>query len=216
MNPPTTAAPLLGDALPVELMNTVWADRDGVHDALGSPAETKTWLRSVTDREDGSDTDVTAWLGSVGDDDLTAIHRDLCALREAARRLAARQTGDTRESALMTVEVATAIAAVNALAASAPAWPVLNWPDQGSPQASRGSESAPGPVFVADIARATVALLGGDAGRKLRACQAPGCVLYFTKQHPRREWCSAGCGNRARQARHYRRHHRQQRHQRDN
>jgi hypothetical protein len=41
---------------------------------------------------------------------------------------------------------------------------------------------------------------------RLRACQAPGCVLYFVKDHPRREWCSTACGNRARAARHYRRH----------
>jgi len=26
------------------------------------------------------------------------------------------------------------------------------------------------------------------------------------KNHPRREWCSAACGNRVRAARHYRRH----------
>src|SRR5438445_2122 len=31
-------APLLGEALPVELMNTVWADRGGRHDALTDPA----------------------------------------------------------------------------------------------------------------------------------------------------------------------------------
>jgi predicted RNA-binding Zn ribbon-like protein len=34
-------------------------------------------------------------------------------------------------------------------------------------------------------------------------------VLVFLKQHPRREWCSAACGNRARQAGHYRRTHSQ-------
>lgn len=206
MSSPRTAAPLLGEPLPVELMNTIWADRDGVHDALGSPAETRTWLRSVIDRADVQGADVTAWLGSVNGNDLKAVHQDLHALRNGARRLAASQTHDTRQPALVSVAVATALASVNALAASAPAWPVLHWPDEGNPHASRGSKSAAGPVFVADVARATVALLGGDTGYRLRACQAPGCVLYFIKQHPRREWCSAGCGNRARQARHYRRH----------
>src|SRR6266851_2221676 len=42
-----------------------------------------------------------------------------------------------------------------------------------------------------------------DRGDQLRACHAPGCVLYFVKSHPRREWCSVACGNRARAARHY-------------
>jgi predicted RNA-binding Zn ribbon-like protein len=37
------------------------------------------------------------------------------------------------------------------------------------------------------------------------ACHAPGCVLYFLKTHPRREWCSVTCGNRVRAARHYER-----------
>ncbi|MGW3040938.1 CGNR zinc finger domain-containing protein [Kitasatospora sp. NPDC001159] len=39
----------------------------------------------------------------------------------------------------------------------------------------------------------------------LRACHGPGCVQFFVKDHPRREWCGPGCGNRARAARHYHR-----------
>jgi predicted RNA-binding Zn ribbon-like protein len=52
-------------------------------------------------------------------------------------------------------------------------------------------------------ARESITLLGGPDAAKLRACHAPGCVLYFVKTHPRREWCSIACGNRARAARHY-------------
>lgn len=37
---------------------------------------------------------------------------------------------------------------------------------------------------------------------KLKACPAPGCILFFEKGHPRREWCSPACGNRVRVARH--------------
>jgi predicted RNA-binding Zn ribbon-like protein len=43
--------------------------------------------------------------------------------------------------------------------------------------------------------------VGGQLQPDLRACGAPGCVLMFVKDHPRREWCSVACGNRARQAR---------------
>ena len=43
----------------------------------------------------------------------------------------------------------------------------------------------------------------GPHRAELRACHAPGCVLLFLKDHPRRAWCSDACGNRARQARHY-------------
>jgi predicted RNA-binding Zn ribbon-like protein len=61
-------------------------------------------------------------------------------------------------------------------------------------------------VVLGAIAAETIALLSGAQAQRLRACEAPGCVLMFLKDHPRREWCSTVCGNRARQARHYRRH----------
>jgi predicted RNA-binding Zn ribbon-like protein len=50
-----------------------------------------------------------------------------------------------------------------------------------------------------------IELLSGSAAASLRACRAPGCVLYFVKTHPRREWCSVASGNRTRAARHYER-----------
>jgi predicted RNA-binding Zn ribbon-like protein len=34
--------------------------------------------------------------------------------------------------------------------------------------------------------------------------QAPGCALFFLKDHPRRERCNPACGNRVRAARAYR------------
>jgi predicted RNA-binding Zn ribbon-like protein len=55
------------------------------------------------------------------------------------------------------------------------------------------------------IAGLGIDLVAGDE-TPLRACYAPGCVLYFVQDHPRREWCSTACGNRVRAARHYRRH----------
>lgn len=36
----------------------------------------------------------------------------------------------------------------------------------------------------------------------LRACEAPGCIMFFVPSAGRRQWCSATCGNRARVARH--------------
>jgi predicted RNA-binding Zn ribbon-like protein len=66
--------------------------------------------------------------------------------------------------------------------------------------------SRPAAAPLSAIATQAVELFGQGDGFELRACLAPGCVLYFVKDHPRREWCSAGCGNRARAARHYARH----------
>ena len=60
-------------------------------------------------------------------------------------------------------------------------------------------------IVVAAFARDAIDLLTGPTAGDLRACGAPGCILLFVKDHPRREWCSNACGNRARQARHYER-----------
>jgi predicted RNA-binding Zn ribbon-like protein len=56
---------------------------------------------------------------------------------------------------------------------------------------------------LAQVAEQAIELFGGPDASRLRACYAPGCVLYFIAAHPRREWCSVACGNRARAARHY-------------
>lgn len=200
-----TTAPLLGEPLPVELMNTIWADREGVHDALATPADAAAWISAIAGRPEVGVPDLARWLDAQNKDELMSVHQNLRHLRDAARCLAARRTDDPRGAVTHPLGMTAAVETVNALASSAPSWPVLDWTDDGAPEIGRASEAAPGLVLVADVARSTIALLAGGAGSDLRACQAPGCVLYFIKQHPRREWCSDACGNRARQARHYQR-----------
>ena len=96
---------------------------------------------------------------------------------------------------------------LNEAAARAPRWTALEWPGDGSAPTStiRTGRSA-SEAAISQIADEAIALFGSARRSSLRTCQAPGCVLYFVKQHPRREWCSDACGNRARVARHYRRH----------
>ena len=65
----------------------------------------------------------------------------------------------------------------------------------------------PTQIALAAIATRRSRSSSGPRARDLRLCGAPGCVLAFLKDHPRRAWCSTACGNRARQARHYARHH---------
>ena len=154
-------APRLGQGRIVDLLNTVWADGDGVHD------------------------------------DLTDATEELRALRDAVRVLAADRTSDPRAIATgHEARVADAIAALNAASARAPGWPTLDggrlvWASQ-----ARGDERT-----VGELAGEAVRFLAADP--ELRACLAPRCVLYFVKDHPRRAWCSTGCGNRERAARHY-------------
>ncbi|CCH30564.1 hypothetical protein BN6_32600 [Saccharothrix espanaensis DSM 44229] len=138
-------------------------------------------------------------VGHVGECDLEAFR----GLRRALRDLAGVVTEDTRDVS-GDRDLARAVAEVNAAVRQTAAWPQLEV--VGGELVRRTASAAPGVVRVlAAIAAEGVELFGGERRSLLRACYAPGCVLYFVKDHPRREWCSPGCGNRVRAARHYRR-----------
>jgi predicted RNA-binding Zn ribbon-like protein len=182
---------LSDEPLPVRLMSTIWADADGPHDDLRTPA------------------DVDEWLDAVGIDrgGVHATQGELVrarALRDAVRRLAAYVTQDGRPAAASAMtDVAAALDQVNSTAAELPA-PLLALRDG---RLELGAPGGPSPVTtgLARAAEQAGGLLGGQDAARLRVCYAPGCVLYFIKTHPRREWCSVACGNRVRAARHYQR-----------
>jgi predicted RNA-binding Zn ribbon-like protein len=156
---------VMGEPRPVELMNTIRADRTGVHDRLDIP--------------------------------------ELRDLRDALRRLAAEATGDKRETAASAIpDLQTAVEIVNRSSAVAPSWSRLTWPSTRTVHTAHSETE----TLLSAIAEEAIQLFTGPDHDKLRTCEAPGCVLYFVRDHPRREWCSAGCGNRARVARHYQRH----------
>lgn len=185
---------LLGEPLPVELMNTVHADRDAFDSDTGVVA----WLRAVADRLGVE----AARLDAAAVRPVTGAVR---ALRDALRLLAAAATGDPRPPAT-SPELAwpDAIATLNDLAQ---AWPELVWPIGGSPSRAYRAPGTTADLAVRLIAHQGVELFTGVDLRRLRPCLAPKCLLFFVKDHARREWCSPVCGNRARVARHYRRHH---------
>lgn len=70
----------------------------------------------------------------------------------------------------------------------------------------RTHDGTPAEALRAELARSALTLLMGPDRERLELCRAPGCILFFLKGHPRQQWCSRGCGNRARVARHYARH----------
>jgi predicted RNA-binding Zn ribbon-like protein len=181
---------------PVRMMNTIWADRAGVHDDLRTTSDLADWLVAIsaTDRP-----------GRLTRDDVARARR----LRDALRRIAALSTDDTRPAAASPVEdIDVAIAEINSVvAACPPPTPRLAFLDG---QLIGGTDTV-GPLVArafAAVAREAIELFTSADSPQLRACHAPGCVLYFLQDHPRREWCSTACGNRARAARHYRRHRR--------
>jgi predicted RNA-binding Zn ribbon-like protein len=179
------------EPLPVRLMSTIWADADGPHDDLRTTADLNDWLDAVgVDR-----------AGAHATEGELATAR---ALRDAVRLLAAHVTGDNRPgAAAATAVVAAALDQLNVTAAELPA-PRLALSD-GRLELALPGGSSPVTTGLAQVAGQAVALLGGEDAGRLRACYAPGCVLYFVKTHPRREWCSVACGNRVRAARHYQR-----------
>ncbi|TFC17928.1 hypothetical protein E3O19_05405 [Cryobacterium algoritolerans] len=179
---------LAEEPTPVRLMATIWADTEGLHDDFAAPS------------------DVDSWLDAVGVDleGVTATQEEFQSaldLRDAVRRLAAHVTDDQRSEAASTVaHVDDAARIVNATA-SERTIPLLRLND-GRLELAADSVASPVGAGLAEVAYEAQHLLGAN-GSQLRACYAPGCVLYFLKTHPRREWCSVACGNRARAARHY-------------
>jgi len=162
------------EPVPVRLMNTVWADRHAVHDALRTRQDLAGWVAAAFRR-----------------------------LRDALRRLAALLTDDPRPAAASPLQdLARAVETVNHAASAGPTNPRLRL--RASQLQRDDTPGGPG-AALATVASQAVVLLTDATSAPLSACHAPGCVLYFVKDHPRRGWCSTACGNRVRAARHYQR-----------
>lgn len=172
-------------------MNTIWADTHGVHDELTDAGALHDWLRAATDYSCDKKPNQLEF-------------QDALLLRNSLRRLAAHTTADRRNSASSPVtEIGEAVGAVNKLLADR-ARTELTFRD-GQLQAIDKEHASPCRSALAGLGHHALELLTGPTAVNLRACNAPHCVLYFVKSHPRREWCSDACGNRARAARHYQR-----------
>ena len=209
--------------LAVQFMNTIWADRDGVHDTLADRDGLVRWLsaalassavlnEAVLNEAVLNKTVLNKTVLDLPVLDLPVLDggalRRFRALRDALRLLAAEVTGDTRPVAgPPDRDVAGAISTVNLSCATAPAWSQLDRPRSGELRRRVVTTATPADSVLARLAEAAADLFGSALAAKLGACLAPGCVLYFVRDHPRRQWCSGACGNRARVARHYARHH---------
>ncbi len=78
----------------------------------------------------------------------------------------------------------------------------LDW-SAGGPVARHRDTATGGAAVLGRIAACSIELLAGPDA--LRRCTAPGCSMFFVRNHPRRRWCHPSCGHRDRQARYYRR-----------
>jgi predicted RNA-binding Zn ribbon-like protein len=175
--------PVQDEPLAVELHNTLYVVRGRAFDGLGDQAGADAWLAAISDR----------------------VPREVRGGRVPAHTL--RELRDSVRAVLHaalddTPPPRTALRALNAVTAAAPEALTAQLDAGGHVTLTRtrpGSTRAG--AVLAVLAASTLELVGGQRRQDLRACGAPGCVLMFVKDHPRREWCSVACGNRARQAR---------------
>jgi predicted RNA-binding Zn ribbon-like protein len=181
----TYTGPLRDEPLAIELHNTLYASGGKVVDGLATEASARAWLDALADR-----------LPSDGPGRLPT-RAELLQLRDPVREALHAVIEDQAPSP-------SSLEIINRISAGAPRSPIARWRPATPPVADidlHGASRAE--VVLAALAADTVDLLTGPRREALRACGASSCVLLFLKNHPRREWCSAACGNRARQARHY-------------
>lgn len=189
-------APSLGEPLAIEFGNTRYAVRGNVREGLAEPEHLAAWLRDYSGAFEPGTAD--AAIVALVPADLSRFVRLRDAIRSVARSLV--QTAAPAREPL-----AELLDELNGAAAVAPRWPRIDWYGN-TPTVVEVTGADPADTVLAAIARSAIEVFGGPSRHDLRACGGPGCVLFFIKNHPRREWCSPGCGNRARVARHYDRH----------
>jgi predicted RNA-binding Zn ribbon-like protein len=183
--PETYAGPVRSEPLALELHNTLYASGGQALDGLASEASASAWLNALAHR-----------LPS-GGHGRGPTRTELIRLRGSVR-VALHAVLDGQAPIRASLEI------INRASADARRSPIARWRRGAPPVADvdlHGASRAQ--VVLGAFAIDAIDLLTGPHRRDLRACGAPGCVLLFLKDHPRREWCSAACGNRARQARHY-------------
>jgi predicted RNA-binding Zn ribbon-like protein len=180
--------PILGEPLPVELANTLFARRGHEYDGLESPEDLSAWLRALGDR-------LSTIGGAERFEGITTGDVDVArSLRGALRTLIAGQVGgataDSRASDT-----------VSRVARGAPHW--REFEPGGELTGVVRTRARPVIAALGQIADEAIVLLSGPDAARLRSCAAPGCIRYFRKDHPRRSCCTPRCSDRVRAARHY-------------
>lgn len=169
--------PLTGEPLCLDLINTRWIVNGARHDLLDTTGGLAVWLRSA------------------GLDD-----------RAAADRPTLDALAETRDVLLELMERRSspeATTALNRILGRGALHPRLG---PGGPESRPRTDD---PAWLPSwLAAADYLRLLDESPRRVKRCAHPDCVLYFhdTTKNGTRRWCSmAGCGNRAKAARHYER-----------
>ncbi|MCK2217824.1 ABATE domain-containing protein [Actinomadura sp. ATCC 31491] len=186
-------------SLTLDFVSTIRAQRSGLTDQLADVAGLTAWAR-----EHAAALDLDPAFSATEE-----LRAEAVRLRQAVRALFARAVAPgppSRADAADLPGFAESLALVNARALAVPRAPQLSWDGEPSLASVTAAPAEPAVRLLGALATAAVEFLAGPERELLRTCQAPRCVLYYVKEHPRQEWCSTSCGNRARAARHYREH----------
>jgi predicted RNA-binding Zn ribbon-like protein len=177
--------PLIGEPIALDLVNTRVRETGTDVDLLGAPPALDAWLAAEAGR--------LPWSGAASAADLEAVR----AVRGAiAAVLTARRTNTSPPSRALRI--------VNGALSGPGGVNRLTWASSGPREVLPAR--ARRVMLLRALAMDAVRIVVGPDAELLRTCAHPECVLQFVARHPRRQWCSATCGNRARVARHYLRH----------
>lgn len=173
-----TEAPLLGDHLALDLLNTEVQSQGGIVDYWATDEDVRQWLA----RHDV----LPAQASKQPPPGLLARGRELRAAVRAA--ITARKTGQP-----------VVVDALNDHLKAYLTYPRLRYDEAGGLVLSRDASCDAKAALLGPVAEAAATLLVEADFSLVRQCEHPDCILWFydrTKSHKRR-WCSmAVCGNR--------------------
>lgn len=184
--------PIVGDTPALDLANTIYAIRGRNQEGLGSPDDLIGWAEQVAPRLGVTPFGTSPAPLTADEDDLERFRRLRDAIRSIGTRVAA---GGMPQASDVDV--------LNADASRASRHPLLAVEEDGTLRAESVMRVPGIDAVLAALAEDAIDLFGSERSHQLRDCQAPGCPLFFLKDHPRREWCTPACGNRVRAARAY-------------
>lgn len=183
------SAPLTGEPLALDLVNTRPTGAHGRVDLLATPRQLSDWLALERDRLRGEVRDSAPTRADLG-----PVHAVRAHTEAAVRALLDRAEPP-----------ASALRGLTDAQRAAPPVRELAWNGTAVTAVSR-RDGPLGIRIAALLAEAAAEVLSAPAIGGLKECEADDCVLVFLPSHPRRRWCSpTRCGNRTRVARHYRR-----------
>jgi predicted RNA-binding Zn ribbon-like protein len=178
--------PIIGEPLPVEFANSLYAAGPQIVDFLASPDLIQRWFTLAT-----PDVDIPGTIRKADGDSIRMLRDAIHAIVTAL--------------AVGTTPTAETIAVLNRYAARAPWFLRLGRDDLGRLAATRQRTARPIDALLGRIANETIELVVSPSRIQLRQCNGPGCAMLFVKDHHKRRWCHQSCGHRARQANYYRR-----------